>query len=205
MTIRRRLVDAWQKAILPVRPGTFQYKIEIEGAITEVEVMFIWPVHVLLSLLQRTVQSALSYSAAHAKECDPVQEINARQNEDDTFACLHQLVALGGGSWPPRTTYGNEWPPALRAYHKAYKIMAPTLSTEDISMDDEHNLHRTSTFRMGMKEALESVDLEAVCTLLGKNDRDSVMTPADWNGFFACIALSRHAYRFVLRFAINFK
>ncbi|KAF9039532.1 hypothetical protein BDZ89DRAFT_384414 [Hymenopellis radicata] len=158
--------------------------------------MFTSLVHVLLSLLPRTVQPALSYSVAHAKDCDAVQEIHARQKEDDTFACLHQLVALSGGTWPPRTTYGDEWPPALRAYHEAYKIMAPSLSTEDISLDDEHNLQRTLTFRMGMKKALESVDTEAVRTLLEENDKaDSTMTPADWNGFFACVALCRHAYR----------
>lgn len=147
------------------------------------------------------VQYLLSYlpSPSGSSSSHTNQDIGLDCEElklDQTALCLKDLLAVSGGSWPPNTTYGTQWPPALRAYHGAYTKMAPSLATEEVSLDDEENRRRTLAFRRGFEEALQRVDMTLVSSLLSSDD--NAMTAMDWNGFFACIALSRHAYRLVL-------
>ncbi|KAH8826423.1 hypothetical protein DL96DRAFT_1465841 [Flagelloscypha sp. PMI_526] len=101
---------------------------------------------------------------------------------------------MGGGTWPPRTEYGDKWPTALRPYHQAYEAVCSTLAVpeEDISLEDDENLARADDFRARFRRELAHVDESAVRAIL--EDKTSLTVP-DWNGFFACIAISRHAYR----------
>ncbi|KAH8793671.1 hypothetical protein DL96DRAFT_1568566 [Flagelloscypha sp. PMI_526] len=94
------------------------------------------------------------------------------------------MVAMGGGTWPT----------ALQPYHQAYESVCSTLAVpeEDISLEDDENLARAEDFRARFRKELVRVDESAVRMILG--DKTS-MTAPQWNGFFVCIATSRHAYR----------
>ncbi|KAH8826424.1 hypothetical protein DL96DRAFT_1816761 [Flagelloscypha sp. PMI_526] len=104
------------------------------------------------------------------------------------------MVTMGGDSWPPRTEYGDKWPAALQPYHEAYEAVCSTLamSEEDISFEDDENLSRAKDFRARFRKELARVDESAVRRIL--EDPTSMSIP-EWNGFFACVAISRHAFR----------
>ncbi|PKX90051.1 uncharacterized protein P174DRAFT_445075 [Aspergillus novofumigatus IBT 16806] len=72
--------------------------------------------------------------------------------------------------------------------------MAPLLPTTEVLCDDKANADRINAFRTRMKTLLrERINLAAVENILGSG-KDNVSADA-WNGFFSCIAISRHAYR----------
>ncbi|TGO83528.1 hypothetical protein BPOR_0631g00030 [Botrytis porri] len=75
--------------------------------------------------------------------------------------------------------------------------MAPALSIAELSGNDVKNFQRCLDFRVQMRTLYnDQVNMEEVKTLLDAAEHDeSVLSRAAWNGLFACIALSRHSFR----------
>lgn len=121
--------------------------------------------------------------------------IRALQYAHATAEKLNALVEKeGAGTWPPRASHGYAWPAPLQAYHDIYLTLAPLLPTTEVLCDDQANAVRIHAFRRMMKTLLrERVNLAAVENLLGSG-QDQISADA-WNGFFSCVAMSKHAYR----------
>jgi hypothetical protein len=138
------------------------------------------------------------------KSSDPdvfstVGQIKAISKDHETAGLLHELIETdGAGSWPPRASHGDMWPLALRPYHDIYLQLAPSLSVQQVSLDDNVNSERCFQYRENMRKLLrDNVNLSEVETILAAVEAGNQLAfPSDaYNGFFACIALSRHAYR----------
>ncbi|KAL4784551.1 hypothetical protein BJX76DRAFT_356907 [Aspergillus varians] len=126
------------------------------------------------------------------------------QNVPVSRALKHLVDTDGAGTWPPKATHGNTWPAALRPYHAIYLELAPYLATEDVVVDNDINAERCNSFRKRMREALqERVNLADVKAILSatetgnreENGNEQALTAARYNGFSACIANLRHAFR----------
>ncbi|KAJ8067630.1 hypothetical protein OCU04_003239 [Sclerotinia nivalis] len=168
---------------------------------TQLSVIYLFPVAVFGLFLnlyrkailgrsnQRKAQSGNAYAAF--KETI-IYEPHAAQNS------LRDLIEIdGAGTWPPTTVYGDAWPEALRPFHDIYQAMAPALSTAELSGDDVKNFQRCLDFRTQMRTLYnDQVNMNEVKALLdaAENDENALSRTA-WNGFFACIALSRHSFR----------
>ncbi|KAH8782992.1 hypothetical protein F5883DRAFT_404454 [Diaporthe sp. PMI_573] len=103
----------------------------------------------------------------------------------------------GAGSWPPRTDHDN-WPLALRPYKSVYLELAPLLSAATPSLDDATNEKRRHDYRLLMRKLLSQrihgCQVEAVMAAAEAGNWD--LFPRDaYNGFYCCIAVLRHAYR----------
>jgi hypothetical protein len=138
------------------------------------------------------------------KSSDPnvfsiIGQIKTISKDHETASLLHELIEMdGAGSWPPRASHGDMWPLALRPYHDIYLQLAPSLSVQQVSLDDNVNSERCSQYRETMRKLLQdNVNLPEVEAILAALEAGNKLSfPSDaYNGFFACIALSRHAYR----------
>ncbi|KAK3897548.1 hypothetical protein C8A05DRAFT_38900 [Staphylotrichum tortipilum] len=131
---------------------------------------------------------------------DVVRDIKQLAECHEAAALLSDLIHQdGAGEWPPRSNHDyTSWPAALRPYRDIYAEMAPLLPTSDLSLDDDVNRARISTFRSGFQTLLqERVNLAQVEQLLAAAEagRWDVFPRDTYNGFYACIAWCRHAYR----------
>ncbi|EAQ90289.1 hypothetical protein CHGG_02224 [Chaetomium globosum CBS 148.51] len=129
-----------------------------------------------------------------------LQEINNMADCHETAALLADLIRKdGAGCWPPRAEHDHTaWPAALRPYREIYEEVAPLLPTEHVSLDDEVNKARITSFRTRLQQLLhERVDLTQVEALLAAADagRWDVFPRDTYNAFYACVAWCRHAYR----------
>jgi hypothetical protein len=131
----------------------------------------------------------LRYRTDQSKYLRLIQRI---PNEHNVSRALQDLITRdGAGSWPPQSVYGSRWPQALRPYHESYLKLSPLLAIEEIYCDSESGISRINSYRERVKKDLsETVDLDAVALAL-----QTKLPPKVYNGFFACIAVSRHAYR----------
>ena len=130
---------------------------------------------------------------------DVLAQIKAIRDDHETAGLLQHLIeADGAGNWPPQASHGDAWPTALRPYHNIYLELAPSLPVREVSLDNEINSKRCLEYRTRMRKLLhDCIDLSAVkAILLAVEAGDKSALPVDaYNGFFACIALSRHAFR----------
>lgn len=120
----------------------------------------------------------------------------ASQGEEHPIRrALSELIHTGGnGIWPPKATYQETWPSALRPYHYIFQSLADSIPVVEASLDDGHNRTVIDAFRHRLRSELsEKVDLQTVEAEL-TNDREN-FSPRAWMGFFSCIAYTRHAYR----------
>lgn len=100
---------------------------------------------------------------------------------------LRDLVA----DWPPTTHSHQSWPLKLHGYHQVWEATQPHLTTATSELDSTINRATIEGFRERMILALkENIDLEGVNYTL-----DHDIPPFTWNGFTACIAFLRHAFR----------
>lgn len=116
----------------------------------------------------------------------------------ETEVALSKLVQEdGAGCWPPRASHGD-WPSVLLPYHEIYLDMVPILSSKTPSLDDDENKRRRAYFRAVMLRKLrEQVNLKRVEELLlavEANDWQNCSRAA-YNGFYCCIGVLRHSYR----------
>jgi hypothetical protein len=130
-----------------------------------------------------------------------LQEIKDLAERHETAALLSDLILKdGAGEWPPRSNHATAtWPAALRPYRDIYNEMAPLLPTANVSLDDEVNRRRIVNFRSRFQTLLrEQVDLAQVEILLKAAEAGQwdVFPRDTYNGFYACVAWCRHAYRY---------
>ena len=130
---------------------------------------------------------------------DLLAQIKATCQAHETAGLLQTLIEMdGAGSWPPRSSHGDAWPRALQSYHAIYLELAPSLPAKEASLDDDVNFERRHGYRTCMRNLLhDRVDISAVKTLLAAVEAGdgSALSADGLNGFYACIALSRHAFR----------
>ena len=110
---------------------------------------------------------------------------------------LEDLIVGSGGSWPPRPTYEETWPEALKPYNRIFQTIAPHISVEESSLDDQYNRRVIDTFRARLRQELNlHIRLDDVKAVIPDENTTSLSPPA-WMGFFSCITMLRQAYRFV--------
>jgi hypothetical protein len=127
------------------------------------------------------------------------QPLNTLATCHKTGQALLNLVAEdGAGIWPPKSDHIN-WPTALRPFHNIYLELLPLLSTSEPSLDDDANIERRTRYRSLMARLLsERINLSEVEKILSTAEAGNWDDcPRDaYNGFYCCIAVSRHAYRY---------
>ncbi|RYC62363.1 hypothetical protein CHU98_g3846 [Xylaria longipes] len=122
-----------------------------------------------------------------------------------TLAAQHKVAASlitmidrdGAGDWPPRANH-ESWPAAILPYRSIYVELLPLLYTDTPSLDDNANTKRRERYRVAVKGLLrDKIDLSAVIRILEEVEANSwdTISRDTFNGFYCCIALSRHAYR----------
>ncbi|KAI0403700.1 hypothetical protein F4802DRAFT_607951 [Xylaria palmicola] len=130
-----------------------------------------------------------------------IERLQRLAAHDEVAASLATLINRdGAGDWPPRSNY-KCWPKELLPYQKILLEVLPSLATRDPSLDAATDVKRRGQFRESMEKLLrENVHLPSVIEVLSEietNTWENLSRDA-LNGFFCCIALSRHAYRWAL-------
>ncbi|KAL2831593.1 hypothetical protein BJY01DRAFT_107963 [Aspergillus pseudoustus] len=146
---------------------------------------------VLLSAVASFCSSLRANTSNHGTA---VSQLKQDSETHEVVDALCQLVAdHGAGTWPPRASHGYSWPAALLPYHEIYLGLAPQLATEDVRA--EAGAARCENFRQTVRSALQKrVNLVEVLAILSNVGEDQLKRE-HCNGFFACIANMRHAFR----------
>lgn len=103
----------------------------------------------------------------------------------------------GAGAWPPKANH-DSWPMALRPYKDIYLELLPLLPAAEPSLDDNVNSKRRNGYRSLMRKLLgERIDVAQVEQILAAAEAGNwdVLPRDAYNGFYACVAVCRHAYR----------
>ncbi|KAI0458561.1 hypothetical protein F5B21DRAFT_512050 [Xylaria acuta] len=122
-----------------------------------------------------------------------------------TLAARHKVAAAlvtmidrdGAGDWPPRANH-ESWPAAILPYRTIYVELLPLLYTDTPSLDDNANAARRERYRATIRSLFrERIDLATVIRIFEEVEADNWTTISrdTLNGFYCCMALSRHAYR----------
>lgn len=135
-----------------------------------------------------------------------LRSIHALRKRHPTASLLSTLIDEdGAGSWPPRVDHHN-WPAALRPYKEIYLQLLPLLSVESPSiLDDSFNIEHRAKYRSLMRKLLtERINTSEVELILANVEagQQSALPRDAYNGFYCCIAVCRHAYRYVPRKAL---
>ena len=127
------------------------------------------------------------------------KELKALAGRHETASILLELFEKeGAGSWPPKANH-DSWPIALRPYKDIYLELIPLLPAAEPSLDDNVNHSRRNKYRSLMRELLhERINIVQVkCLLAAAEAGNWDVFPRDaYNGFYGCIAVCRHAYRY---------
>lgn len=87
---------------------------------------------------------------------------------------------------------------ALRPYKDIYLALAPLLPAAEPSLDDNANNERRNNFRLLMgkllNERINIAQVEQILAAVEAGNWDILHRDA-YNGFYACVAVCRHAYR----------
>ena len=125
------------------------------------------------------------------------------QSRHETASVLADLVEKdGAGAWPPKADH-ESWPLALRPYNDIYLELLPLLSYAEPSTDDRINNERCQKYRSLMRtfltQRINIAEVEEIMSAVESGSQD-VISRAAYNGFYCCIAVCRHAYRYVVHF-----
>jgi hypothetical protein len=168
--------------------------------------LFCWlkiilPISVLYFLGKYSWKWVVIYRTAKSRDLLEFQRSNHHEHRHELLEVYFDLIEKdGAGFWPPRAKH-HSWPKGLGPYHDVYLEVAPYLSTEKPSLSDAYNTKRRKDFRSRMqkllKERIDITEVQKILTEVEAGNRDLIDRDA-FNGFFSCIAISRHAYRYVL-------
>ena len=128
-----------------------------------------------------------------------LKELQALAGRHETASSLLELIEKeGAGSWPPKANH-DSWPIVLRPYKDIYLELVPLLPAAEPSLDDNVNHSRRNRYRSLMRKFLhERIDIDQVRYFLAAAEAGNWDEfPRDaYNGFYCCIAVCRHAYRY---------
>ncbi|MCJ1266909.1 hypothetical protein MMC22_006794 [Lobaria immixta] len=126
-----------------------------------------------------------------------IQELRTLKGCATASALLELFDKDGAGAWPPKANH-DTWPMTLRPYKDIYLALAPLLSTAEPSLDDNFNNERRNNYRVLMgkllSERINIAQVEQVLAAVEAGNWDVLPRDA-YNGFYACVAVCRHAYR----------
>lgn len=127
-----------------------------------------------------------------------IQNFRALRNQHETASDLLELVDKdGAGTWPPKTNH-DSWPMVLRAYKDIYLELVPLLPAAEVSLDDNVNNERRHHYRSLMRklliERINIAEVEKIMTA-AESENWKVISRDAYNGYYACVAVCRHAYR----------
>ena len=157
--------------------------------------------HVLIRFLRRRVTELFENKKPHgyvkAREALGIPD---RSSNHEIALSLYDMVKMdGAGRWPPRANHST-WPAPLQPYKDIYLELAPLLPCLDPTLDDDANNKRRHHYRSQMRKLLrERVNIALVEELLTSFEQEttSELSRECFNGFYCCIAVLRHAYRYV--------
>lgn len=119
--------------------------------------------------------------------------------QNEAAVALSKLIQYdGAGTWPPRADHVN-WPPALVPYRDTYFEMVPLLSTAKASLDDHINNIIREDFRAKMRKLLKQrINIQEVEEIMAATELDGPgsLPRSALNGFYNCVAVCRHMYRY---------
>ncbi|KAL8726097.1 MAG: hypothetical protein Q9166_006934 [cf. Caloplaca sp. 2 TL-2023] len=128
------------------------------------------------------------------------QELTVLKAQHETAAILSDLVETdGAGAWPPRSEH-NSWPAALKPYKDIYLECIPLLPAADPSTNDDVNQERRGRYcarmRALLQERINVAEVEKVMKDVESGDWNACPKAA-YNAIYCCVAVCRHAYRWV--------
>ncbi|KAI1367615.1 hypothetical protein F5Y08DRAFT_49634 [Xylaria arbuscula] len=147
--------------------------------------------------LWRTVKGRRNVSLITGK-ANRMQHMRILAAQHKVAASLVAMIDKdGAGDWPPKANH-ESWPTALFPYRSIYMELLPMLYTDTPSLEDSVNIERRERYRVAVRSLFrDRIALDEVTRILEEVERDSWSTISRdiLNGFYCCIALSRHAYR----------
>lgn len=152
----------------------------------------------LLSLVTKLWTDLMTHEPRH------LRLIKALHSQHAVAQTLQEMITNdGAGSWPPRGSYRESWPPELQPFHDIFFELAHLVPVLDPSLVQAVNEARRNEYRKRLQMMLkERVDIEALkATLSDATGEETCVTNEAYNGFYACISALRHAYRFVESFS----
>ncbi|EEP76193.1 predicted protein [Uncinocarpus reesii 1704] len=154
------------------------------------------PVAVVAAILWR--RRPKTVEASNPGNSWMIRDLAALKDRCEAAAALSKLVEEdGAGSWPPKADH-NSWPTPLLPYKDIYLELAPLLPTPRPSLDSEVNDEKRARYRSLMRRLLsERINVPQVEDILATVETGNWESfPRDaYNGFYCCIAVLRHAYR----------
>ena len=127
-----------------------------------------------------------------------MQALKSLKFRHETASILSELFDEdGAGAWPPKANH-TAWPEALRPYKMIYLELVPLLPTAKPSLDDSVNNERRNKYRCLMRKLLnERVNISKVEDIMASMEAGNwdILPRDQLNGFYACVAVCRHAYR----------
>ena len=127
-----------------------------------------------------------------------IQDLKTLKSRHETASTLLELLEKdGAGAWPPNANH-DSWPMALRPYKDIYLQLVPHLSAAEPSLDDNINDERRNRYRSLMRKLLtERVNIAQVEEVMAAVEAGhwDALPRGSYNGFYACVAVCRHAYR----------
>ena len=127
-----------------------------------------------------------------------IHELRTLKVRHKTASILVDLVEEdGAGAWPPKANH-DSWPRALRPYKDIYLMLNSILPTAEPSLDNDVSHQRRNNYRTQMRkllvERVNVAQVEEILIAVEAGNRDVLPRDA-YNGFYACVAVCRHAYR----------
>ncbi len=127
-----------------------------------------------------------------------IQDLRTLKGRHETASILTELFDRdGAGAWPPKANH-DSYPMALRPYQDIYLELVPLLSAAEPSLDDNVNNERRNKYRSLMRKLLaERINIAQVEEIMAAVEAGNwdVLPRDAYNGFYACVAVCRHAYR----------
>lgn len=126
-----------------------------------------------------------------------VQHLRTLQSHKTASVLLELFDKDGAGAWPPKANH-DSWPMALRPYKDIYLELIPFLPTAEPSLDDNINNEQRNRYRSLMRRLLnERINIAQVEQMMAAVEAGNwdVLARDAYNGFYACVAVCRHAYR----------
>jgi hypothetical protein len=128
-----------------------------------------------------------------------IQDLRILKARHETAKTLAELIDKdGAGAWPPKANH-DSWPMALRPYKDIYLELVPLLPAAEPSLDDDINTERRNRYRSLMRKLLsDRINVTQVEEIMAAVEAGNwnVLSRDAYNGFYACVAVCRHAYRY---------